>query len=139
MSATLSISDIYFLQEFAKLATNNARVVDAQTFIADANSILRPAQHSRQRPPVPDEDLESERSPLLTKYFAEEFEKLRGCKQARREAAPTLAKTMRPRAKSLPNCHARAKDVGELRGQRPDTTYLLYTSEAYLALEGQRK
>ena len=138
MSATLSISDIYFLQEFAKLAANNAGAVDAQTFIADASSILRPVQHSRQRPPALDEDLESERSPVLIKYFAEEFEKLRGCKQAR-EAAPTLAKTMRPRAKSLTNCHARAEDVGDLRWQRPDTTYLLYTSEAYLALERQRK
>ena len=76
MQANLSVADLYFLQEFAKLARSENGALSAR-FKSDVIGFIfqQPATSlSLHQSEHPTENLKSERNPMLAKYFGEEFE-----------------------------------------------------------------
>lgn len=143
----MSVADLYFIQEFAKLATSSDGVLDARKFKADARTILfsrdQKKRKAQRSPDAQQSDLESERSPLLMQYFAEEFEKLNMEKPTAGNLATSPMSTVSRRSSAslltqrrpdVENSTARRRSTGELDLDALDRSYLLFTSEAYLVL-----
>ena len=136
MKAQYSVADVYFIQEFAKLSTSEDGTLNVQRFKADVvecvvtqSSTTRPPQHQQLDPA---ENLTSERNTLLAQYFDEEFERLHDRRQC---PVPELAKTVR-RHINPANREGDEDEAGSKNIQKSfDKKFLLFTSEAYLALD----
>ena len=150
MAKTLSIADLYFIQEFAKLATSDDGVLNARQLKTDVRSIIscncnQQEQRAQRSTDVDQEDLESEHNPLLIQYFAEEFARLETAKPTPRpgDSVPSLftsnrlssARHLTQRRLDAEDVTARRRSAGDLDMDTLDTldrSYLLFTSEAYL-------
>ena len=144
MPQKLSTVEIYFIEEFAKLfAMERFALPEGE----DPNMALakmlqrspRPCPASRQIDDSLSEDLQSERSPVLAMYFAEEFEKLK-VPRSPSDVVPEISGTKC--SVRRPSCSAQQRLASPSGAQKdvesdgdPDLSCLLYTSEAYLVLE----
>ena len=141
MSSALSTADLFFIQEFAKLSLNVDGSLDTYHFKKNVQSILHNVHNAQRnqerikansRPPV--KDLRSEKNALLNRYFDEEFGKLRRGSTPR-EPAPVLARTERPRRRGSTDSTGSNWQEHCPEESKIDNSFLLYTSEAYLALD----
>lgn len=144
MPQKLSTVEIYFIEEFAKLfAMKRLALPEGEDPDKALEKMLqrspRPCPPSRQIDNSLSEDLLSERSPVLTMYFAEEFEKLK-VPRSPSDTVPEISGTKCSIRRSSCSAQQRlassseAQEEFESDGDR-DLLHLLYTSEAYLALE----